>query len=63
MRSTDHHNCNTPCRRCAEPGQALAAPRSQVDPGSSCGCPCHEAWRFINRKPLPDGSYLAPAAA
>lgn len=50
--------CHTPCEDCAGPGQEVAPLGSRVDPGPTCGCRCHEAYRFIFHKPLPDGTYI-----
>lgn len=55
-------DCKTPCARCAGPDQEVAALGSRVDPGPTCGCHCHEVYRFIFNKPLPDGTYLAASA-
>lgn len=47
--------CHT---HCAGPGQEVAPLGSRVDPGPTCGCRCHEAYRFIFHKPPPDGTYI-----
>ena len=54
--------CKTPCARCAGPDQEVAPLGSRLDPGPTCGCTCHEVYRFIFAKPLPDGTYYTKEA-
>ena len=33
-----------------------------AEPSPTCGCHCHEVYRFIFKKRLPDGTYVEPAS-